>query len=350
MTERRNEPGQSSVRRWLVRLGLVLAVCLAGGVAGEWIVRRKVGAPMPERLPLLTVQANALRGFEMMPGLHYTYHHAVHVNALGLRGPELAQKQPGEVRVLFVGDSFVYGQGVGERETLPYLLEQELERIDPRGRAWTVVNGGYRGYDTRQELALIEELGPRIGADLVVLGWFWNDFLERDIPSSFARLTAKGPIVFDTGDRLEDAELRHWQVRQLVRRSALVMYLYDRFGQAAMEPFDDAFYDAGVAHLERYLGRYLVLAERQGFAPLVAILPDPNLLVGPHESQAALPRVRTLCAEAGLPFVEFEQELRTLAEAERRLPTLPYDGHYAPRANAVMARVAAPFVLEHAGP
>src|SRR5262245_45917719 len=185
-------------KRFLV---LALSLALALGLA-ELVVRGLVGVPLAERLPLLSVRANPYRGWEMVPGTHYTYLHSVHVNALGLRGPELGPKAPGELRVLFLGDSLTYGQGVADDETVPYTLERGLRAREP-DRAWTVVNGGVRAYGTAQELGLLEELGARIEPDVVVLGWYWNDVAEREIGPSYEDFRARGEVVFDTGDRLE---------------------------------------------------------------------------------------------------------------------------------------------------
>ena len=332
-------------KSWRVRLLILFVMSLVGFAVLELYVRAEVGAPMAERLPLLSVRSNPVRGFEMMEGIHYTYHHKVHVNSLGLRGPELEAKAEDEVRVFAVGDSLVYGQGVGDEETLPFYLEGELEELDPSGRPWTVVNGGHRGYDTRQELALIEEKQQEIQADVVVLFWFWNDFLERDIQTSFAKLERRGPVVFDTGDRLEGRALRKWKATQFVRRSALIMYLHDRIGRATMEPFEDVFYENGLKRLAHYLDRFKTLADRQGFVPVVAILPDPNRLAGPHFTDWVDEGAANVIREAALPQMTFLDELLALTRELDSLPILPHDGHYAPPANRVMARVAAREIL-----
>ncbi|MEQ1893316.1 MAG: hypothetical protein ABL998_12280, partial [Planctomycetota bacterium] len=92
-------------------VALTLALGLGFGV-GEVAARVVFGAPMAERLPLMFMRAHPTRGWAMVPGQnHFTYTHEVRVNALGLRGPEVGAKEPGERRVLFLGDSLTYGQG-----------------------------------------------------------------------------------------------------------------------------------------------------------------------------------------------------------------------------------------------
>jgi hypothetical protein len=152
----------------------ILALALALGASllvAEIAVRVLAGSPLAERLPVMMVRANPRRGWEMVPGEHYTYQHRVQVNSLGLRGPELAAKRPGERRILFLGDSLTYGQGVADDETVPAALERALAERAPQQR-WSVVNAGCRAYGTSHELGLLAELGARIQPDVVLLGWY----------------------------------------------------------------------------------------------------------------------------------------------------------------------------------
>jgi lysophospholipase L1-like esterase len=99
---------------------------------------------------------------------------AIEINSLGLRGPELAPRQPGELRVLFLGDSVVAGFEVAQSETFTALLEAELRRRLPQ--PLTVVNAGVRGYGTDQSLLWYRERGLALAPDLVVLVFSANDF------------------------------------------------------------------------------------------------------------------------------------------------------------------------------
>ncbi|MEO0651848.1 MAG: SGNH/GDSL hydrolase family protein, partial [Planctomycetota bacterium] len=221
------------VHKIVVRASAVAIGLSAAGLGGEVLARARLVHPLPERLPLMEVRAHPTRGWEMVPSRdHFTYDKPVRVNALGLRGPEVEAKAPGELRVLALGDSMVYGQGVPEDGTLPHLLERRLEQH--LERPVTVVNGGLRAYDTLLELALLEELGPAIDPDLVVLFWYGNDFATRDPEGAAARLERSGPIAFDLGQPAEGSAMLKWRLVQLARRSVLAMALQDarqrRFG------------------------------------------------------------------------------------------------------------------------
>jgi lysophospholipase L1-like esterase len=314
----------------------VLLLSLAVSMAlAEIVVRAWVGVPMAERLPILMMRANSHRGWQMVPGLeHYTYQHRVHVNALGLRGPEVGAKRPHELRVLVLGDSLVYGQGVGDDETLPVALEEALARRAPQ-RPWSVVNSGHRAYDTVQEVALLEELGPSIEPNAAVLCWFWNDLHERDIAQTFQRLEGKGELAFDTGNRVEGLDRLRWYGWQLLRHSALFMWLHDVKG-AMVEPLEREYVENGLRRLGRHLERFRAACTELRCTPYFVIVPDSSALRGPGEAQSISEAAAGVARARGLPVIELLPALVPLYAESGELPILPYDGHYVPEANRAM--------------
>lgn len=302
-----------------------------------------LGAPLAERLPIVRVQANEHRGWEMVPGeTHYTYQHEVRVNALGLRGEELQPKRPGERRVLALGDSLVYGQGVAEDETLPFHLERLLNEGAGETR-WDVVNAGHRAYDTQQELGLYLELRDTLDADDVVIFWYWNDIHERDIPGTNERLTASGPIHFDTGNTLEGLDRWAWRGKEALRRSALVMALWDAFAAKQGQDTDagEDYLDAAFERLENYLERFARRTAETGQRLFFAPIPDAGSLLGDHPSEALLERAVGTAEALGVPVLDLRPELQALSEERGSPPVLPFDGHYLPEGNAALAAAAA---------
>ncbi|MCA8973923.1 MAG: hypothetical protein KDC98_04340, partial [Planctomycetes bacterium] len=97
----------------------------------------------------------------------------VRINALGMRGEDLAPRRPGERRVLMVGDSLVFGYGVEQDDTLPAALGRAL------GGAVVVGNGGVPGLGTRATAARLENLAPRFDADAFVFcSFLGNDAVD----------------------------------------------------------------------------------------------------------------------------------------------------------------------------
>lgn len=336
-------------RRRRKRLLAVALAVLAALAVLEIAVRVRIGAPLAERLPILEIQANRARGWEMLPSIeHYTYQHRVRVNALGLRGPEVGAKEEGELRVLVLGDSLVYGQGVADDETIPSHLRECLAERDSGSRLCTVVNAGHRAYDTNQELALLEELGARIDPDVVVLCWFWNDFVERPVQETFETLSKSGPVTFDTGDRVEGADWWRWQAKQLARRSALVMLVHDWVRAARSEFLSAQTIEGGTRKLGAYCKRFAADCTRLGARPVFAIVPDANTILASHPSAEIAERAAEIARASGLTVVTLLEPLRALATESGELPVLAFDGHYSDAGNRAMAERLATGVLEYA--
>ena len=328
------------------KLALVAFSIFVGLLVGEVVVRIVIGAPLAERLPVLEIRANPHRGWEMVPSrIHYTYHHQVAVNALGLRGAEVEAKRQGEIRVLALGDSLTFGQGVGDHETLPHFLETLLQKRDPRARSWTVVNGGHRAYNTHQELALLEELGERLQPDIVVVLWYWNDLEQSDIDAMYRRESARGQVSFDTRTKIEGWERLKWEGIQLLRRSALIMYVHDVLRGLRAEPVKAIDIETGLKRLGRHLDCLIEIAESRNFRPVFAVIPDPNAISGAHESELIDARAARLASERGLRTVRPVEPLVALYRSTGRLPLVPYDGHYSAEANLGMAEAIAQVVL-----
>lgn len=91
----------------------------------------------------------------------------IQVNEDGIVGEDVPPKEPGELRVLCMGDSITFGTSF-EGLTFPHYLEQALARWSP-DRKWRVINAGIPGYTTWQGLALLDELAPRYNPDLLVV-------------------------------------------------------------------------------------------------------------------------------------------------------------------------------------
>src|SRR5689334_11908014 len=90
------------------------------------------------------------------------------VNSLGFRGEEVsANKTPGIRRVLFLGDSYTFGHGLVENETLPAVVGQALQKKLPG--QYEVINGGVYGYSTANELDLFLKYGRPLKPDIVVI-------------------------------------------------------------------------------------------------------------------------------------------------------------------------------------
>ena len=97
----------------------------------------------------------------------------VRINSLGLRGPEVGPKAPGELRLLFLGDSVTVGFEVANEDTFVARMEKPLSRR--LQRPVRTVNAAVRGYGTDQSLLYYRERGRALEPDVVLLVHSDND-------------------------------------------------------------------------------------------------------------------------------------------------------------------------------
>lgn len=126
--------------------------------------------------------------------LHSTDHAfpdtVITTNSLGLRGPEIGAVSPDMRRTLFIGDSFVFGMGVADRDTLPSqfaaVAAQNGVRIQP-------VNAGLPTADLTYYYLYLKNSAPAVHADTVVIGFYpYNDVYDAEIQPTVTNVDAQG--------------------------------------------------------------------------------------------------------------------------------------------------------------
>ena len=137
----------------------------------------------------------------------------VHTNNLGFRSTRDydLKKAANTFRILVLGDSVTFGHGA--LHDYPSLLESLLKKWKP-GIDWQVWNLGVPGYNTSQELAHLRELGPAYQPDLVIVGFFLNDIIGNQPPSTPG-------VLRRTASRTLAVLQRNWYSVELYKRVAL---------------------------------------------------------------------------------------------------------------------------------
>ena len=99
-------------------------------------------------------------------------------NSRGLRDTrEFPYEKPaGTLRVLALGDSHTQGYEVRQEATYAAVLERAL---NANGFKAEVLNAGVSGFSTAEALAYLEAEGHRYQPDVVVLGFFANDYEDN---------------------------------------------------------------------------------------------------------------------------------------------------------------------------
>lgn len=94
------------------------------------------------------------------------------VNPLGFRGPAFSRKPEEAYRLVCLGDSFTFGEGVRNEDTYPEVAARLLRKD---GRQTDACNLGVGDYNTKQSLDVLNRFGFDLKPDVVVLGYTLND-------------------------------------------------------------------------------------------------------------------------------------------------------------------------------
>ena len=140
----------------------------------KWIKRQKSG----RRIYYAFDDYHPTRGWALCPGLRDVPAFGgktLSSNSRGLRGTReyAREKTPGVARIVVLGDSFTFGEDVGDGEAWPRRLEEILPGTE-------VLNLGVHGYGHDQMLLYLKEEGLKYHPDVVVVG-FLPDDMERNV-------------------------------------------------------------------------------------------------------------------------------------------------------------------------
>lgn len=86
------------------------------------------------------------------------------------------EKSPDVIRIFSLGDSHTAGFEVRQERTFSAIIERHLQ---DSGVQAEVINAGVSGFSTAEELVLLENEGIKYQPDVVVLGFFANDFIDN---------------------------------------------------------------------------------------------------------------------------------------------------------------------------
>lgn len=259
-------------------------------------------------------------------------------NSEGWRDSEHAlQKRPGEFRILGLGDSYLFGQGVKPEDLcLTRLREVLSERL--LDRQVTTINTGQSGYNSAMEKRLLERRGLDYEPDLVLLAFVPND-VEPDVYSDRPKVEF---LTEFTASYVEpDWLARHSDLWMLTRRKLLYL-------------------SAGKAYLRQSIDSYLndpdkwrrcrdsILAMRDlcqnrdcRFA--VVVFPFFIGLNDRYPFQPIHDQVRSFCQKSGIPVLDLRDSYRAFDGPE--LWVHPTDQHPNEQAHRIAGEVIAEFLI-----
>jgi GDSL-like lipase/acylhydrolase family protein len=322
-----------------VAIGVGLAVAL---VLVELLLRLFALAPTNGLATVTEAEFGTVPGM-LSPGQDFVDRrdprlpHHVTTNALGYRGAAIPLAKPaGEYRILFTGDSFVYGDFVDDDETLPAQLERQLSG---RGRCKQVrvVNAGLDAATIVDQIPVVQR-GLHMSPDLVIVLFTENDVVDLAAVSTWDQLAE---------NRRAKSRFPLSVLYPVLRRTALWNFALQAraASRARGQPVRvDWTAAAGVdtqnLRLRERYGELLAvlrdsLAARR--VPLLAVAYPSHHAVLSDTMRGQLDWFARTASARGVPAVSLLPPLVASGLPMDQLYLLPYDGHPAPRGYEVAA-------------
>jgi lysophospholipase L1-like esterase len=294
-----------------------------------------MGKPVHFRYPQPRYVHDAEIGHWLEPNQRsFTHDKPVFVNSVGIRGPEYSRQSPPDTpRILAIGDSQTFGNGLALPDTWPAQLEQELDRLG-QGR-WEVLNGGVPSTDTWQHVHVLRRLANAYSFDGVALAFYVNDV---------TRPWEAGPAQERTNTWLK-------RTGYVLKRSALLALIWQTYQglttagnvnereRRILTGQPSPAVERGWDEVERSLAEIVQLTEELGTGLLLIVLPRRDQVNGREDAKAYNERIAAIASRLGIGSIDVLPDLREAYARDGDALFIPWDGHNASLANAVIAQV-----------
>lgn len=335
------------------------AVCASWGIAELGLFLSGINNPYRE-LPTSQLRPRAGGPYDLTPCGHVPYatirfcyptnprgyfnrdHCVDHVmNSAGWRDREHRQKkEPGTFRILGLGDSYLFGQGVNPDDRCLERMAVELRRSWP-GRKLETINTGQPGYNTVMEARLLSQCGWKYDPDLVVLCFVPND-VEPDV------YTKKPKVEFFTEYSVSyvgtDWASRHSEVWALARRSILGQLRGRNYLRNSIESFTTD--PEKWRQCQEALADLAQQCRDREVKLLVVVFPFFYQLQQDYPFQIIHDRVTEFCRESQIPCLDLRGQFG--ANSGPELWVHPTDQHPNEIAHRLAGEAIARFCREHA--
>ena len=276
-------------------------------------------------------------GFVLRKNFHQVYRYPQHdvtidvfTNSLGLRDKEYDLARVDIHRVLLLGDSFTFGEGLNAEFNFDNRLESLLSTT---GAPWYVLNAGVGGWGTLQQTAYARDHLSSYSPDVIVLTFCGNDpsddleFLSGMSDSEHGRIRFPGKKFVRNHSHLYRllfyrfrGQLENWMLRS--RIEAREQSTVDAQSQGVMT---DQLWARSLATIKEFHADFLAHNPKG-----VMLLQATNPL---HERTREL--LASLSNGGDLIYVDLYEEARTLGPSGMRLA---HDGHWSEKMHDISAR------------
>jgi lysophospholipase L1-like esterase len=327
-------------RKILVQnLLLVLGAFIFAALVAEILLRILLPTPIVWKYPQERYLFDPEIGHRLQANQEaFTQGKTVTINSQGIRDAEYNSEPAAWItRILALGDSQTFGNGIASEDTWPKQLEQVLNS-QAGAEDYEVLNGGLPASDTWQHKILMKRLMSAYNPDIVVLAFYVNDVASK--PKS---------VMNFQGDDTDPTDLR---LVYLLKRSALLLSMrtaYDAIRQSTYPPDGFRLWNALLAgesnpeidrrweQVEHSLLEMKETAARNDVGFLVVSLPRRDQVDGRLPAEKYNKRLSAVMKRTGVRFINLLGPLQQAYKEHGKELFIPWDGHNTAIANRVIA-------------
>jgi lysophospholipase L1-like esterase len=312
----------------------------------EVVLRMVLPSPIVWKYPQEHYQYDAEIGHWLEPDQQaYTHDKAVSTNSIGLRDSEYPfEKSSEKHRILALGDSQTFGNGLEVRDTWPEQLEAYLNHAG-KSRKAEVLNGGLPGSDTWQHEIILKRMLETYHPDTVVLAFYVNDVVKRFTPK---------PV----SDK-DDAEFSK-RIAYVLKQSAFLLALRTVWGsvmqwwspgegfleqQALLRGDDSPVLKERWNQAENSLAAMKKASDEYNASFGIVLLPRRDQIDGRFPWDAYSNHLKKIAQRYKIPVLSMLAPLQQAYKTHGKNLFIPWDGHNSKLANQVIAQEIADRML-----
>ena len=262
------------------------------------------------------------------------------VNPSGFRGPAFRPEEDVTRRLVFLGDSFTFGEGVHNQDTYPEVTARLLRKDGQRVEA---CNLGVGGYNTSQAAQVLKLFGFDLKPQVVVVGYTLNDaeppLFEVDSASGKPVRRPRESFIESEGTPGKPPESFLYRLRlvqviwQIARQRELTKQTIDYY-QSLHAPSS-----AGRIESERALREIIAACNQRGVPCIVVMFPVLYNLSQDYPFKAIHEQMGTVVHQAGGHFIDLLPALMNQNASE--LIVHPTDQHPNEKLHAIVGQLVA---------